>query len=225
VTKPPAFATGLLLRLGRRDESFFGYLVDEYASGRSRAWYWRQVLGAILSGCARDVAAHPVRAVAAVATGWATLLLLFFALGDRTAESLAGWIWQWDRQTAYATQLWWPFQTIAVLVSYAGFTLSGLAVARLHRGHSGPMLIAYAVTVLLVLTASAVFLEVLIRRGAAVPVPHTLFYVISVALPSQWRTGLLLAPMVILGAGLIVGPVSEHRALSADATRQSRDRR
>src|SRR4030095_3295610 len=44
-----------------------------------------------------------------VATGGATTLLLFFILGDRVASGLAGWIWDWDRQTAYQTDVWWPF--------------------------------------------------------------------------------------------------------------------
>lgn len=205
--RPPAYATGLLMRLGPHDESFIGDLVEEYASGRSRLWFWRQVMTAVLLTSARQVGAHPVRALVAVATGWATLLLVFFVLGDRTAEALSGWLWNWDRQTAYATQLWWPFQITAVLVSYAGFALSGLAVVRLNRSCSGPMLIAYAASVAVVLAASAVLIEVLTRRNGFVPVPHTLFYVISVALPYHWRAGLLLAPLVIVAASLMGRPL------------------
>jgi hypothetical protein len=214
--RPPAYATGLLMRLGPHDESFIGDLVEEYASGRSRLWFWRQVMTAVLLTSARQVGAHPVRALVAVATGWATLLLVFFVLGDRTAEALSGWLWNWDRQTAYATQLWWPFQITAVLVSYAGFALSGLAVVRLNRSCSGPMLIAYAASVAVVLAASAVLIEVLTRRNGFVPVPHTLFYVISVALPYQWRAGLLLAPLLIVGASLIGTPSSAYRRGSSD---------
>jgi hypothetical protein len=65
------------------------------------------------------------------------------------------------------------------------------------------MLIAYTASVVLVLSASAVLLEILIRRSGAVPVPHPLFYAISVTLPYQWRSGLLLAPSVVLIAGLL----------------------
>ena len=73
------------------------------------------------------------------------------------------------------------------------------------------MLIAYAASMLLVLAASAVVIEVLTRRNGGVPVPHTLFYVVSVGLPYHWRSGLLLAPMVILLAGLIGSPRSSFR--------------
>lgn len=212
--KLPGCATGLLLRLGPQDDSFVGDLVEEYANGRSRAWYWRQVVSAILLASVRQIGAHPVRACSAIATGWGTSLFLFLVLGDRVANGLAGWIWDWDRQTAYQTEVWWPFWITALLVSYSGFGLSALAVVRLHRPDAGPMLIAYAVSMLVVLTAAAALIEILGRRHGAVPVPHTLFYVVSVALPHWWRSGLLLAPLTILAVGAIgcprasVGPPS-----------------
>jgi hypothetical protein len=203
----PALATTLLLRLGPRDESFAGDLAEEYAAGRSRGWYWRQVLSAIVLTSTRQIAARPMRASAAVITGWATMLLVFFALGDRLAWGLAGWLWDWDRQRAYETGVWWPFSVAAVFVSYSGFVLSALAVVRVHRRQAGPMLVAYAASMFVALIASAVTIEVLSRLwDNRVPVPHTLFYVVSVALPYHWRTGLLLAPTVILIAGLLGAP-------------------
>jgi hypothetical protein len=202
--KPPIYATGLLLRLGPQDESFIGDLVEEYAAGRSRAWYWRQVLSAVVLASVRQIGAHPARALAAVTTGWAALLLFFFLLGDRMTDGLAGWIWNWDRQTAYRTQVWWPFWIATLLVSCTGFALSGLVVVRAQRRHAGPVLIAYAGSMLLVLAASAALIEILTRRYGGVPhVPHPLFYVIFVALPYHWRSGLLLAPLIILVVGLV----------------------
>jgi hypothetical protein len=38
-----------------------------------------------------------------------------------------------------------------------------------------------------------------------VPVPHTLFYLVSVSLPHHWRSGLLLAPVVTLLGGIVGG--------------------
>jgi len=67
------------------------------------------------------------------------------------------------------------------------------------------------------LAASAVILEVLSRLwDNRVPVPHTLFYVVSVVLPYHWRSGLVLAPATILIAGLLAGGrpgVGERRHL------------
>jgi hypothetical protein len=202
--KMPALATALLSRFGPQDESFVGDLAEEYSGGRSRSWYWRQVLAAIVLASGRHIDAHPLRATMAVATGWGTALLLFFTLGDRVANVLAGWLWDWDRQTAYQTGVWWPFAIAAWMVSYAGFVISAAVVARVHRRHAGPMLVAYAASMLVVLAVSAVLIEVLSRLwDNRVPVPHTLFYVVSVALPFHWRSGLVLAPATILVAGLL----------------------
>jgi hypothetical protein len=201
--KPPAWATRLLAAFYTQDESFVGDLLEEYESGRSRVWYWRQVLSAVWLASLRQISAHPVRMLATVAAGWATLLLLFLALGDRSADALAGWLLEWDRQTAYATNVWWPFHIAAVLVSYSGFALSALAVVRVHRQHGAAMLVAYTVSVMIVLAASAVLIEVLTRRNGGVPVPHALFYIVSVTLPYHWRSGLLLAPAIVLLVGLL----------------------
>jgi hypothetical protein len=127
---------------------------------------------------------------------------VFFIGGDRSANALAGWLWNWDRQTAYSNGLWWPFQIVAAFVSYAGFALSAVAVVRLNRRHAAAMLVAYTASVFIVLALSSVLLEILIRRNGAVPVPHTLFYIVSVTLPFHWRSGLLLAPAIVLIAGL-----------------------
>jgi len=41
--KPPALATILLNRLGPRDQSIAGDVYEEYDTGRSKTWFWRQV--------------------------------------------------------------------------------------------------------------------------------------------------------------------------------------
>ena len=214
---PPALATALLLRLAPADDELTGDLLEEFDSGRSRLWFWRQVLAAIVLGAVRHGAAAPLGTLAGVSTGWATLLLLFFSLGDTVSYALAYWMYGWTREGALATQLWWPFQIDAVAVSYAGFALSGVAVARLGRRDAGPVLTAYVVSVAIVLAAAAALIAFLSYRYGRVPTPHTLFYVVSVTLPYQWRSGLLLAPLVTLLAGLAA---ISRRALSPAAARE-----
>jgi hypothetical protein len=213
--KLPVLATALLQRLGPADVSFVGDLVEEYGAGRSRAWYWRQVLSAIVLGSVRHVHRHPLRAVGGVATGWATLLV-FFLFGDAVAGGLAGWLWGWDRQAAYRTGDWRPFAAVALGVSYTGFALSALAVTRLLRQHVGPPLIAYAGSMLVVLAASAVLIEVLSRLYGGVPVPHTLFYLISVAVPYHWRSGLVLAPLTILVVGALASARTSELPIASE---------
>src|SRR4030095_16256717 len=47
-TEPPLMATWLLEHIGRKNPSLAGDLLEEYRQGRSVAWYWRQVLIAIV---------------------------------------------------------------------------------------------------------------------------------------------------------------------------------
>jgi hypothetical protein len=51
-SKPPALATWLVEHLipGSRNEALAGDLLEQFGQGRSVAWYWRQVLVAILTG-------------------------------------------------------------------------------------------------------------------------------------------------------------------------------
>lgn len=205
MNKPPRLAMAILMRLGPREEPLIGDLVEEYTTGRSRLWFWRQALAAVAAGAIRGIRRQPLRTVGAMTTGWAVLLLLFGLFGDRAADGLARLVWDWDRQTmGYRTGIWWPFQICAALVSYTGFAMSAWVVARLHRGNPA-MLLAYVASVTAGLVVSAVILEVLIHRYDRVPVPHTLFYLVSITLPFHWRSGFLLAPLVMVICGLAVG--------------------
>jgi hypothetical protein len=202
--KPPAVAMVILTRLGPEDDAVVGDIVEDYGTGRSRRWLWRQVIAAVVFGAVRATRARPLRTAGAVVTGWAVALVLFAALGDRVADGLAALVWGWDRQMAYAgEQTWWPFHVTATLVSYAGFALGTCAVTRLFRPRPA-MLLAFAASVILGLAATAVILDIAFRRMGAVPLPHALFYVASVTLPYQFRSGLLLVPLVVLLSGLVV---------------------
>ena len=108
------------------------------------------------------------------------------------------------------------FWIAALGVSYSGFALSAAVVVRVHRRAAGPMLVAHATSMFVALMASTVTIEVLSRLwDNRVPVPHTLFYVVSVALPYHWRSGLLLAPAVMLMAGLLASPRPRREDLEA----------
>jgi hypothetical protein len=201
--RPPTVATAILLRLGPDDECIIGDLMEDYAGGRSRCWYWRQVLSAVVLGTIRQMRARPARAVFATAIGWTTLLLAFTVLGDRTAEGIAGLFWNWDRSSAYAGTLpWWPFHLSAAFVSYAGFAVSAWAVSRVARPFAASMVLTYAASVTIALAGSALLLEVLIQQNGRVAVPHPLFYFVSVTLPYRWRSGLVLVPLVIVVCGM-----------------------
>jgi hypothetical protein len=65
----PRLALGLLTRFlaGGRRESLIGDLLEEYRSGRSRFWLWRQVIAAIAAGAIAELVDEPLRALSAAA--------------------------------------------------------------------------------------------------------------------------------------------------------------
>ena len=65
---PPLVAAWLLehLTIGPRNEALTGDLLEEFRSGRSARWYWRQVLGAIIFGLSRAVGSQGTAALFAL---------------------------------------------------------------------------------------------------------------------------------------------------------------
>jgi len=59
VPAPPALATWLLHRMvpGENNEALAGDLLEEFHRRGSVAWYWRQVLGAMVAGFSKQLRA------------------------------------------------------------------------------------------------------------------------------------------------------------------------
>jgi signal peptidase I len=97
---PPGLATWLLQHCGSgyRSESMAGDLIEEYHAGRSRAWYWRQVLLAILAGARQRMTAEREPAVSGpnpVTRRWREYrgLLLFMLLMCCFRSAWADWVY------------------------------------------------------------------------------------------------------------------------------------
>ena len=76
--RTPALATWLLERLGSGSarDVLTGDLVEQYQHGRSRAWYWWQVVVAIVTSTLRSLRIHWVIAVRGLVVGWSSGMLL-----------------------------------------------------------------------------------------------------------------------------------------------------
>jgi hypothetical protein len=74
---PPRLATWLLQKLAPeyRAESFAGDLLEEFRAGKGNAWYWRQVLTAVLLNGWRFWNTAGLTFFAALAAGWAVYWL------------------------------------------------------------------------------------------------------------------------------------------------------
>lgn len=145
VLKPPTTATWLLNKFGYGNHALAGDLSEEYSQGRSVAWYWRQVLVAIVVGSSKEVRAYKLLALRAIAVGWAAnYLILHFAEVP---------FWRFCNRVFLEHGLkpgpWWlhfylyPVWLIDCIFAAAG----GWIVGRSHRWHREPMVLAYLLTV------------------------------------------------------------------------------
>jgi hypothetical protein len=144
VKPPPALAIFLLLKLAPGTPgSLIGDVQEEYASGRSVGWVWRQVLRAVTVATACQMHAHPWETVRATVAGWAFLWIFFeyvFPLLVSPAE------WLFVRGIA-DIRLWWPDITalLIYLIAPLACATAGWIVARFHRRES---VLIFVVTVL-----------------------------------------------------------------------------
>lgn len=74
---PPAAAAWLLSKFGTGfcDESIAGDLLEEFRSGRSPSWYWKQVLQVFVHACRQVLIHHTARLIVSLTVGWVTLVM------------------------------------------------------------------------------------------------------------------------------------------------------
>jgi hypothetical protein len=203
--QPPKVATHLLMCLGPEDESLTGDLFEEYGAGRSRLWYWRQVLSAILVGAAGDFRHHPRPAVRAVLIGWVVLIPWFYftiAVYRRVLSWAGGNAWVpgvwFDADSVLLRMAWWAwwiYEVPLVIAWCGGSLIIGRMIVRLHREHRAAALFACVASQLpwTVLWAWPVW------QNAHVALVHTAY-----AFPNQLLAALILAgmPMCTLLGGV-----------------------
>jgi hypothetical protein len=140
-SQPPKLATWILQRFasGRDKEPLLGDLVEEYNSGRSRSWFWRQMITAVLVDSYSQVRIHYVLAARAIAVGMATSLLCGILL-------LRGWMAFWKFLSEY-----WPTSSYlwnsSMLLELVAASVTGIAVGwivgRFHRPYHLTMVFLY----------------------------------------------------------------------------------
>jgi len=142
---PPAFATRLLsLFMGPRNQALVGDLLEHYSEGRSRWWYWRQVVAAIAQIAFGHAREHPISSLGGILTGCVTL----YAFGavftvvrtQLTVGSLINFkLWWWQHNGPF---LEWPLGLAWFTV---GSIVSGWTVARTQPKHwAGPVVLFLA---------------------------------------------------------------------------------
>jgi len=143
---PPVIATWILEHLtpGDRNDALFGDLLEEFSSGRSASWYWRQVAAAIAIGYFREIRARSL--VLVFATLWTALAPAWWFFALWFAAHSAGFILPWPDSTilgefiSVSLSLWAGFAAYLLLYALVGRTL---VLERVVRGFwIGPLTFA-----------------------------------------------------------------------------------
>lgn len=140
--EPPAAATWLLVHFGCGPtiESLTGDLIEEYRSGRSTGWYWRQVLAGVATSSSEEIYRHRLLLCRAILTGWVGLFVFGWLLGDP--------IFEWLDALAAARPMM-PRIYSPMLIGSVGYMFSAWLVSRFHRAQRGPLVLAFLACVLL----------------------------------------------------------------------------
>jgi hypothetical protein len=147
--QPPAFAARLLKRLvpAQDHDALLGDLCEEYQRGRSIAWYWLQILVAIVVRSWKDVRDHTLVAARAIVTGLVAQMFLPSAFSSlQNVLTGAGFMWG-DAWIGLPWYWHWPYSASLVLIMQgiwiAGNVMIGWLVVRLHREHGVTMVFVY----------------------------------------------------------------------------------
>ena len=92
--KPPTIATFLLERFASPpgNDALAGDLAETYAQGRSRSWYWLQVLGAIALSGVRELREHPFLVLRTILIGWSVVWFTTILIGFPLSGAIRSWV-------------------------------------------------------------------------------------------------------------------------------------
>ena len=145
--KPPRFATSLLVRFGRPSDPGVGDVLEQFQAGKSRVWYWRQVVGLIVHAAVDDLQQAPALVVRMMIAG---LLLTMIAPQIITVIiriiSFDRWLFVrgfgWFYRNGYglprsvATHPWW--------IATAFYALLGWCVGRIAQRRQATVVSMFA---------------------------------------------------------------------------------
>ena len=197
-TRPPRLSTWLLERFvgGPRRESLVGDLLEQYPQRRSSAWYWRQVVTTIVVSVARDISAHKLLAVRAVAVGWLAYALLSIPvhwLAESVSQQMENWIVTSGHYSFWPVFLAGPPLPATLFACIAAAAI-GWMVARFHRTHAAAMVCLFSASVLLFEFGFAVLAVLMMSRQNHAPMPPA-----ALMLPAILALG---TPVSVLLGGL-----------------------
>jgi len=194
--KPPKVASGILRHLGQLDEGAVGDLLEEFQSGKSGAWYWRQVAGVVWAALVPEIRVHPIALVVCVVIGsfvsWEVAPTVVRFTIDAAFRSYTR---RYFAHGGVPPPLFWPVNGIFnFAINFCANALGGFAAVRCYRGYRPLMALSFATVVACQHIALVVSLSI-VYDAAAVP-SH---YVLDPILPLQ------IAVLAVPPIGALVG--------------------
>jgi hypothetical protein len=132
--EPPKLATALLKLLGPQDHALMGDLAENYASGKSGWWYWRQILMAVASEALQDARRNPARIV--VSATVAVLCAWFATRGLSCILGFDQWLFEtgvnrWLYINGYGLPLWSRDLPLLAIWKALSYGLSAYVIGRM----------------------------------------------------------------------------------------------
>jgi hypothetical protein len=142
-TTPPRLATTLLARFVDND-ALAGDLQEEYRSGRSAAWYWRQVVAAVVIAALRRGDWHELFAAQGLVMQWVMLGLV--SVCAVFTVKVTAWLLRHEGIDALLQpSALREFGRVALAFAIA--LVVGAAIARIHLRSRGAAVLAFSTAV------------------------------------------------------------------------------
>jgi hypothetical protein len=140
---PPSIATWLLDRFGAdpQHDAVAGDLLEQYRLGRSRLWYWREVITAITVGTCAAFRNHKLVTLRALVIGWVVTYISTWIVGPLEYAIVARLIQNW-----YMYNI--PF-VVGLLIGGPWCVSIGWIVAQCARECRIPVVLSFAMSFLL----------------------------------------------------------------------------
>jgi hypothetical protein len=152
-TQPPRIAAWLLKRFasGPKRESLIGDLLERYRNGRSRAWFWRQVLSATMTAVVTDIRDHKLLDARALVIGWGLLWCcarFVTPLENPIASAVSVHTGNWLLTNGHDSLRWWWFRSqLCDLPTFAMWWITcafiGWIVGHTHRSSQSSMVMLF----------------------------------------------------------------------------------
>lgn len=146
---PPLFARLLLDWLAPGNEALRGDLDEEFAAGRSRAWYWRQAVSVIAQEGTLRIRSRAIHRVENYVTGFITLLLVgFYAV---FVVNVTDWLLRFEGVHVLMRfpDAFGPINGLAPLLAMALGAATGHAISAGHLRHRVVAVVVFGGTTML----------------------------------------------------------------------------